>query len=129
MELGQKEASIEAPVSDLAETVLANATLVLSNEVIRGAVTIRGGCIAAIDQGVSVPSGAVDCAGEYLAPGLIELHTDNLERHMTPRPGVKWPLDAAVLAHDAELFRCQAGLPLGFGLGWFFAHVALSLVG
>ncbi len=103
MELGQKEASIEAPVSDLAETVLANATLVLSNEVIRGAVTIRGGRIAAIDQGVSVPSGAVDCAGEYLAPGLIELHTDNLERHMTPRPGVKWPLDAAVLAHDAEL--------------------------
>jgi len=36
-------------------------------------------------------------------PGLIELHTDNLERHIQPRPGVHWPHEAAILAHDAEL--------------------------
>lgn len=84
-------------------TVLANAMLVLPDEVVRGALTIENGQIVAIDQGAAVPAGAVDCEGEYLAPGLIELHTDNLERHMTPRPGVKWPLDAAVIAHDAEL--------------------------
>lgn len=85
------------------KTVLANARLVLGDEVVDGALTIEGETIAAIDQGPGVPRGATDCGGAYLAPGLIELHTDNLERHMQPRPGVKWPLDAAVIAHDREL--------------------------
>ena len=50
-----------------------------------------------------MPPGAEDCGGDYLAPGLIELHTDNLERHLEPRPGVRWPEAPAILAHDAEL--------------------------
>ncbi|MEO0855080.1 MAG: alpha-D-ribose 1-methylphosphonate 5-triphosphate diphosphatase, partial [Cyanobacteria bacterium J06648_11] len=40
---------------------------------------------------------------EYLLPGLIELHTDNLERCMSPRPGVKWPIEAAAVYHDRDL--------------------------
>lgn len=36
-------------------------------------------------------------------PGLIELHTDNLERCVSPRPGIKWPLTAAVSYHDRDL--------------------------
>jgi alpha-D-ribose 1-methylphosphonate 5-triphosphate diphosphatase len=48
-------------------------------------------------------AGAIDCGGDYLAPGLVELHTDNLERHLSPRPGVDWPHRSAILAHDAEL--------------------------
>ena len=46
------------------------------------------------------------CGGDLLAPGLIELHTDNLERHLEPRPGVAWPEAPAILAHDAELAGC-----------------------
>ena len=61
------------------------------------------GVIHSIDSGRSVPSGAIDCEGDYVAPGLIELHTDNLERHLTPRPKVNWPKLAAVLGHDREL--------------------------
>ena len=86
-----------------ARTVLANARLVLPDEIVTGALVIEGETIVAIDQGGSVPPGAMDCEGDYLAPGLIELHTDNLERHMQPRPGVHWPHDAAIIAHDAEL--------------------------
>src|SRR3546814_18066046 len=41
--------------------------------------------------------------GDYLMPGLIELHTDNLEKYMNPRPGVDWPSESAVLAHDAQI--------------------------
>jgi alpha-D-ribose 1-methylphosphonate 5-triphosphate diphosphatase len=33
----------------------------------------------------------------------VELHTDNLEKHLTPRPGAHWPALPAVLAHDAQL--------------------------
>jgi len=36
-------------------------------------------------------------------PGLVELHTDNLEKHVAPRPGLRWPMTAAVLAHDAQI--------------------------
>ncbi|MGR3805058.1 alpha-D-ribose 1-methylphosphonate 5-triphosphate diphosphatase [Marinibacterium profundimaris] len=85
------------------DVILANARLVLADETVTGALVIRNGEIAAIDQGATVSRGAVDCEGDYLAPGLIEVHTDNLERHMKPRPRVAWPLDPAILAHDAEL--------------------------
>ncbi|MCR9150659.1 MAG: alpha-D-ribose 1-methylphosphonate 5-triphosphate diphosphatase [Rhodobacteraceae bacterium] len=87
----------------MTETILANATLVLPREVLRGSLTLSEGRIAAIEPGGAVPSGAVDCEGDVLAPGLIELHTDNLERHIQPRPKVDWPHAAAIVAHDAEL--------------------------
>jgi alpha-D-ribose 1-methylphosphonate 5-triphosphate diphosphatase len=88
------------------ETILANASLVLRDEVVTGSLVIRDGAIAAIDTGASVPTGAADLGGDYLAPGLIELHTDNLERHIAPRPKVDWPHHAAIGAHDAELAGC-----------------------
>jgi alpha-D-ribose 1-methylphosphonate 5-triphosphate diphosphatase len=85
------------------DTILANATLILPDETLRGQVRIVDGRIADIDQGMSVPAGAEDCEGDLLMPGLIELHTDNLERHIEPRPKVDWPHAAAIIAHDAEL--------------------------
>ncbi|MBY5934711.1 alpha-D-ribose 1-methylphosphonate 5-triphosphate diphosphatase [Tateyamaria omphalii] len=85
------------------DTILANARLVLPDEVITGHVVLRDGVIAEIGTGAAVPAGALDCEGDYLAPGLIELHTDNLERHISPRPRVPWPHRPAILAHDREL--------------------------
>lgn len=85
------------------EMILANATLVLPGETLRGQVKLLGGEIADISGGTAVPAGAVDCDGDYLCPGLVELHTDNLERHIQPRPSVDWPHAAAIMAHDAEL--------------------------
>ena len=85
------------------ETVLTNARLVLEDEVIHGSLCLRDGLIAAVDPGPSALPGAIDCDGDHVAPGLVELHTDNLERHMTPRPGVDWPHASAIIAHDAEL--------------------------
>lgn len=84
-------------------TILANATLVLPDVTIRGAITLRDGVIADIAPGAGVPTGAIDCNGDLVMPGLIELHTDNLERHIQPRPKVDWPHAAAIIAHDAEL--------------------------
>jgi alpha-D-ribose 1-methylphosphonate 5-triphosphate diphosphatase len=45
----------------------------------------------------------VDCSGDLVLPGLVELHTDNVERHIEPRPEVDWPHLPALIAHDAEL--------------------------
>jgi alpha-D-ribose 1-methylphosphonate 5-triphosphate diphosphatase len=85
------------------QTIFANANLILEDEVVRGSVRIKDGIITDIDGGSCVPVGAIDLEGDYLAPGLVELHTDNLERHLTPRPKVDWPYRAAILAHDREL--------------------------
>ena len=85
------------------ETVFANAKIITENAIIHGTLMFADGVIRSIDSGRSVPLGAIDCEGDYVAPGLIELHTDNLERHLTPRPKVNWPKRAAVLGHDREL--------------------------
>jgi alpha-D-ribose 1-methylphosphonate 5-triphosphate diphosphatase len=87
----------------MSDTVLANARLVLPDAVILGSLGLRDGLIRSIETGGRVPPGAIDCEGDLVLPGLIELHTDNLERHIQPRPGVDWPHAAAILAHDAEL--------------------------
>jgi alpha-D-ribose 1-methylphosphonate 5-triphosphate diphosphatase len=85
----------------MTETILNNATLVLPDRTMQGHLVIRDGMIA--DMGAGRVTGGEDCAGDLLIPGLIELHTDNLERHIQPRPGVDWPHAAAIIAHDAEL--------------------------
>ncbi len=85
------------------ELILANATVVLADETITGCVKCVGEHISDISTGTSVPAGAIDCEGDFVSPGLVELHTDNLERHIQPRPKVDWPHAAAIIAHDAEL--------------------------
>ena len=85
------------------EFCFANARLIVDDQVVTGRLTVADGLIASIDHGDAVPNGAVDCGGDFLSPGLIELHTDNLERHLKPRPGVRQPTKHALLAHDGEL--------------------------
>lgn len=87
----------------MSEMIFNNAKMVLHDQVLNGHVVIRDGVIAEIGEGVTKAAGAVDFDGDYLIPGLIELHTDNLERHIQPRPKVDWPHAAAILAHDGEL--------------------------
>ncbi|OSP55944.1 alpha-D-ribose 1-methylphosphonate 5-triphosphate diphosphatase [Pseudoruegeria sp. SK021] len=85
------------------DTILTNARLILTDGDRAGTVCVRDGQIAEIDDGISRAAGALDCEGDFLCPGLIEVHTDNLERHLSPRPKVNWPHRAAILAHDREL--------------------------
>ncbi|SEL30348.1 alpha-D-ribose 1-methylphosphonate 5-triphosphate diphosphatase [Roseivivax marinus] len=87
----------------MTDTLLTNARIVLETEVIDGTLVLRDGHIAAIEAGHTSAPGALDCEGDHLIPGLIELHTDNLERHIEPRPKVDWPHRTAILAHDGEL--------------------------
>ena len=85
------------------EQILSNAQLVTADRVFLGNVLLRDGVIADIAEGPSRLPQAQDLGGDFLLPGLVELHTDNLEKHMTPRPGVDWPSISAVLSHDAQI--------------------------
>lgn len=86
-----------------AEQILTNARVVTDSEVFLGTVALRDGQIHDVSQGRSALAQAQDMNGDYLLPGLVELHTDNLEKYMNPRPGVDWPPESAVLAHDAQI--------------------------
>lgn len=86
------------------EQVFANAEVVTTSATFRGAVVVSDGLIAEVREGAETPPGAIDFEGDYLAPGFVELHTDNVEKQMVPRPGVVWPSPlAAMLAHDAQM--------------------------
>jgi alpha-D-ribose 1-methylphosphonate 5-triphosphate diphosphatase len=87
----------------MTETILTNARVVLADDEIDGTVVTQGDAIIAVSEGRSQLPSAIDCEGDFLIPGLIELHTDNLERHVMPRPATFWPCDAAVLGHDREI--------------------------
>ncbi|AHJ27099.1 phosphonate metabolism protein PhnM [Nodularia spumigena CS-584] len=83
------------------EQIYTNYRLQLPDQEILGTLLVRDGIIADIQPGV-VNHGQ-NGQGDYLLPGLIELHTDNLERCMSPRPGIRWPLEAAAVYHDRDL--------------------------
>ena len=83
--------------------VFTNAQLVLQDEVVKGSLISQHGLIHQIDQGQTSVPHAIDLQGDYLIPGLVEVHTDNFERHMMPRPKVRWDDSPALLAHDAEI--------------------------
>ncbi|SKA36398.1 alpha-D-ribose 1-methylphosphonate 5-triphosphate diphosphatase [Consotaella salsifontis] len=81
--------------------VLDNARLVLPDSVVTGHVVIEDGRIAALAG--KTAGHEEDLAGDFLIPGLVELHTDHIESHFLPRPRVKWNKMAAVQAHDAQI--------------------------
>jgi alpha-D-ribose 1-methylphosphonate 5-triphosphate diphosphatase len=86
--------------------VLANARLVLADEVIEdGWIVAENGAISEFGRG-RPPAGAVDMAGDLVIPGLVELHTDHIEAHYMPRPKVHWDPMSAVVSYDGQLAIC-----------------------
>ncbi|MGE7470403.1 alpha-D-ribose 1-methylphosphonate 5-triphosphate diphosphatase [Bosea sp. NPDC003192] len=85
-------------------TILTNACLILEDEVVTGTIVFDESGIRSVDQGRSSLPEAIDVQGDYVAPGLVEMHTDNMEKHFMPRPKVFWPNGlAAALVHDAQM--------------------------
>ena len=56
-------------------------SLVTPRGLIAGEVVIRDGAVHAVDAARGPSSGALDWSGDWLIPGLIDIHTDNLEKH------------------------------------------------
>jgi len=84
------------------ETILTNATLVLPDRALAGTVVLRAGRIAEVQPGRASAAAALDLAGDYLLPGIVDVHSDNLERQAQPRTTARWPSRSALMAHDAH---------------------------
>lgn len=82
--------------------IIENAEIVTAEHQFRGYLVAVDGKIVEVGEGAP-PEKGQDWQGDYLLPGLVELHTDHLEVHFMPRPHVEWPALSAVLAHDAQV--------------------------
>lgn len=115
----------------LPQIMIANAALVLPDRVVNGGIVIENGRIAEVVEDLALTADAMDWGGDFLAPGMVELHTDNLEHHLLPRPGVHWPQDQAILAHDRVLAgsgvttvfdSLRVGSIAGLAYSWSYAQ-------
>ena len=79
-----------------------NAHIVLRDSEFHGWVAMSGGRIVDMGEG-RAPERGMDCRGDVLAPGFVELHTDHLESHLRPRPKVDWPTRMSIVAYDAQM--------------------------
>ncbi|MEX5726656.1 alpha-D-ribose 1-methylphosphonate 5-triphosphate diphosphatase [Rhodovulum iodosum] len=77
---------------------LTNARLVLPDRVLEGALAVEGGRIAEIAPGAA---NGFDCGGDFITPGVVDIHTDHVETHVFPRTSVQWDFLTALMAHDA----------------------------
>lgn len=80
------------------EHAFKNALVVTEDDAFLGSVLMRDGVIASVDRGVGGVGEDLD--GDVLMPGVIDLHTDNLEKHYFPRPNIDWNPVSAAITHD-----------------------------
>src|ERR1700738_4156665 len=89
--------------SSRSDCILTNARIVLADRVVdRGWLEGMDGQIVE-NREDHPPERGEDLGGDLLMPGLIELHTDQLEAHYAPRPNVHWHPVAAVVSFDGQL--------------------------
>ncbi|TBX99048.1 alpha-D-ribose 1-methylphosphonate 5-triphosphate diphosphatase [Rhizobium laguerreae] len=93
--------AIDARVADSLE--LTNAAIVTAERVVLGTLCCINGSIVSITEEPSSNPEAIDCEGDFLLPGLLDVHTDHLEKHSIPREGVFWKPLAAALNYDAAI--------------------------
>lgn len=86
----------------MSQRIIRNARIVTASETFVGCVVIEGDTIRSVERNSTAVPNAEDWNGDWLLPGLVELHTDNLEKHLVPRPGVLWNATSATLTHDAQ---------------------------
>ncbi|HEX2560331.1 alpha-D-ribose 1-methylphosphonate 5-triphosphate diphosphatase [Phenylobacterium sp.] len=80
------------------ELAFRNARIVAGEEDFIGSLLVRDGGIAEVASGASAVG--EDLEGDVLMPGIIDLHTDSLEKHYFPRPNIDWNPVSAAVTHD-----------------------------
>jgi alpha-D-ribose 1-methylphosphonate 5-triphosphate diphosphatase len=90
----------------MTETILTNARIVCPDREVNGTVVLEDGKIIDI-LSHNIPDGT-DLQGAFLIPGVIDIHSDYLERELSPRPTAKIPLELAL--HVMDMRALSSGL-------------------
>lgn len=92
---------------------LHNARVVLADQTLdNAAVLIEDGIIAAIEPDSVNGAHEIDLQGQWLIPGMVDLHCDAIEKEAEPRSKVMFPLDFACLNIDRR--NAAAGITTPF---------------
>ena len=68
-------------------------------------VRVEGGVVAEIAQGRSFPGG-IEARGAWLLPGIVDIHSDAVEKAVEPRPRAFFPTEIALRELDRSLCAC-----------------------
>jgi len=81
-------------------TVLAGGRVVTPSETIeRGTLVIRDGSIERVERDADLPTD-VDTGGRLVLPGFVDIHGDDIERHLFPRADDRVPAERAIQLCD-----------------------------
>ena len=92
--------------------ILTNANVVLPNRTVHGSVVVEGDRIAEISATRRYPEG-FDLQEQFLIPGVIDIHTDYMEKELNPRPSANFPLNMAFHFMDVRAIACGLTTVLG----------------
>jgi alpha-D-ribose 1-methylphosphonate 5-triphosphate diphosphatase len=84
------------------ETRIFSTSVITPQGAVAAEVLLRDGLIAEVELRPQASARAQDWGIDMLIPGLVDIHTDNLEKHYQPRPGALWDAYGAALAHDGQ---------------------------
>lgn len=92
------------PVAGSARLALRHVRAVLPDRIVEDATVVcEDGLVVAVEERGAAPAGAIDGRGLLCLPGLVDVHTDGLEKEIHPRPTVAFPLDFALRAFEGRL--------------------------
>jgi alpha-D-ribose 1-methylphosphonate 5-triphosphate diphosphatase len=88
--------------------IITNAKIVTPDKIIEGSVVVEDGEITEIVEGgmQCTNKDIIDAQGKYLLPGFVDIHGDDLEMEINPRPLVRFPIDFALINLDRETTGC-----------------------
>lgn len=89
----------------MSRTILTNARIITPTKDFVGSVIIEDDRISEILEGTILEEG-IDLNGDILAPGLVDIHSDYLEKELRPRPSAKFPMDIAFYFMDQRAAAC-----------------------
>ncbi|MGB0372794.1 MAG: alpha-D-ribose 1-methylphosphonate 5-triphosphate diphosphatase [Opitutales bacterium] len=93
-------------------TIISNARVVTRTENFEGSVVIEDGIIAEIIKERTYAEG-IDARGRWLTPGVIDTHTDYIEKEIAPRPSAEIPLELAFHMMDQRAIATGLTTVLG----------------
>jgi alpha-D-ribose 1-methylphosphonate 5-triphosphate diphosphatase len=90
----------------MTDLVITGCRAVLPDRVLENAsVRVEDGIIVEIGEDSGADDG-LDARGAWLLPGLVDIHSDAIEKAVEPRPGARFPTEVAVRELDRQLAAC-----------------------
>src|SRR5262245_19887193 len=96
----------------MSRQILTNAHVVLPDRTVHGSVIVEGDRIAEISATRRYADG-IDLFEQFLIPGVIDIHTDYMEKELNPRPSASFPLEMAFHFVDIRAIGCWLTTVLG----------------